>query len=163
MNAKQSYSEKLKDPRWQKKRLEILQRDNWTCRLCGETSYTLHVHHKVYMKDKEPWECLDEYLVTLCEGCHEREGQNMPDIIDSLVYAIKSVFLSDDVIDIMFGFTCLQDIKDTSELAGAISFFLKTDDVRQFVIDLYNEHRKKMRQEYLNRAAASESTETLPF
>jgi len=29
--AKLTYSEKLKDPRWQKKRLEILSRDNFTC------------------------------------------------------------------------------------------------------------------------------------
>ena len=25
-----SYSDKLKDPRWQRKRLEIFERDNWT-------------------------------------------------------------------------------------------------------------------------------------
>ena len=30
------YSEKLKDPRWQKKRLEILERDNFRCQYCGD-------------------------------------------------------------------------------------------------------------------------------
>ncbi len=29
-----TYAEQLKDPRWQKRRLEILQRDEWRC-LCG--------------------------------------------------------------------------------------------------------------------------------
>lgn len=40
-----SYSEKLLDPRWQKKRLEILARDNWTCQRCGAVNCELHVHH----------------------------------------------------------------------------------------------------------------------
>jgi hypothetical protein len=30
-NEKQKYSDKLKDPRWQKKRLQIMERDNWCC------------------------------------------------------------------------------------------------------------------------------------
>ncbi|MCP4345705.1 MAG: AAA family ATPase [Desulfobacterales bacterium] len=67
------YSEKLKDPRWQKKRLEIFQRDNWTCQEpdCGDTATTLVVHHKQYIPDVEPWEYEDEDLVTLCVNCHE--------------------------------------------------------------------------------------------
>jgi len=65
-----NYSEKLKDPRWQKKRLEILERDNFTCKLCGDTKTTLHVHHKKYFKDKDPWDINNKYLITLCEHCH---------------------------------------------------------------------------------------------
>lgn len=30
-----SYAEKFKDPRWQKKRLKIMERDNWKCCECG--------------------------------------------------------------------------------------------------------------------------------
>lgn len=67
------YSELLKDPRWQRKRLEILQRDNWTCRQCGSTEDTLHVHHHYYEKGKKPWEYDDRILITLCEGCHYLE------------------------------------------------------------------------------------------
>jgi transcription elongation factor Elf1 len=63
------YSQKLKDPRWQKKRLEILQRDNFTCRYCGNTKETLNVHHYVY--NGEPWEVSDGDAVTLCESCHK--------------------------------------------------------------------------------------------
>lgn len=63
-----NYSEKLKDPRWQKKRLEILQRDNFTCQYCGETTKTLHVHHIIY--SNEPWESEDWELNTVCEDCH---------------------------------------------------------------------------------------------
>ena len=65
------YSEKLKDPRWQKKRLEIFQRDEYTCQICGDTESTLAVHH--YKYSGEPWEIDNKYLKTLCEDCHESE------------------------------------------------------------------------------------------
>ena len=41
--------EKYKDPRWQKKRLKILERDKWACQLCDGKEKTLHIHHK-FMK-----------------------------------------------------------------------------------------------------------------
>jgi len=65
-----TYSEKLKDPRWQKKRLEILNRDNFTCRACTESEEMLIVHHISY-DNCEPWEYENIKLVTLCEDCHE--------------------------------------------------------------------------------------------
>ena len=34
-----NYSEQLKSPKWQKKRLEIMQRDKFTCQLCGDKVY----------------------------------------------------------------------------------------------------------------------------
>lgn len=63
-----TYSEKLRDPRWQKKRLEILNRDGFTCCLCGDKETELHIHHKKYHKD--PWQAKDEHLETLCKYCH---------------------------------------------------------------------------------------------
>lgn len=71
MKTKKTYSEQLKDPRWQKKRLEILQRDEFTCQSCGDTEATLHVHHLAYFNDKECWDIENEFLVTLCYDCHE--------------------------------------------------------------------------------------------
>ncbi len=68
-----SYAEKLKDPRWQKKRLQIMERDGWRCTECGDPNTTLHVHHLLYLPGREPWEYYDEFLITLCEDCHERE------------------------------------------------------------------------------------------
>lgn len=67
-----TYAEKLKDPRWQKRRLEILQRDEWGCQHCGDETSTLHVHHFWY--EGEPWDAPDEALLSLCERCHEAEG-----------------------------------------------------------------------------------------
>jgi hypothetical protein len=64
------YKEQLKHPKWQKKRLEILERDNFTCQLCKDTETTLHIHHKEYFKHKLAWEYEDEYLITMCSHCH---------------------------------------------------------------------------------------------
>jgi hypothetical protein len=73
-----TYSEKLKDPRWQKKRLEIMQRDQWKCRRCKDDTKPLNVHHLRYLAGQEPWEYADVLLVTLCEDCHAREHENTP-------------------------------------------------------------------------------------
>lgn len=70
-----AYLEKLKDPRWQKKRLEILQRDEWTCKICFDGESTLHVHHRYYTYGADPWDYPNEALVTLCHACHEGEGE----------------------------------------------------------------------------------------
>lgn len=67
-----TYSQKLKDPRWQKKRLEILNRDNFTCRYCGDAKTELHIHHLSY--NGEPWQQHNDKLVTLCKHCHKAVG-----------------------------------------------------------------------------------------
>lgn len=66
-----TYAERLKDPRWQKRRLEIMSRDGFACQSCFGDEETLHVHHIVYRKKAMPWEYPDEDLVTLCESCHK--------------------------------------------------------------------------------------------
>jgi hypothetical protein len=66
-----TYSERLKDPRWQRRRLEILQRADFSCEKCEAKDKTLHVHHKLYRKGAMPWEYADHELISLCEDCHE--------------------------------------------------------------------------------------------
>ena len=70
---KKSYAEKLKDPQWQKKRLEIFERDGFKCKMCEKEKPELHVHHKYYIFGKEPWDHPRSLLVTLCKDCHEKE------------------------------------------------------------------------------------------
>lgn len=72
-----TYYEKLRDPRWQKKRLEIMQRDGFACRMCGDKSKTLNVHHGYYARKTDPWEYPEETLWTLCEACHEDAQHNI--------------------------------------------------------------------------------------
>ncbi|HYC01636.1 MAG TPA: hypothetical protein VEC57_21070 [Candidatus Limnocylindrales bacterium] len=68
-----TYSEKLLDPRWQRKRLEILDRSGFSCESCEATDKTLHVHHKLYRKGAMPWEYSDHELEALCHECHEEK------------------------------------------------------------------------------------------
>ncbi len=73
--SKQSYSEKLRDPRWQKKRLEIMRRADFKCEDCGAADKTLNVHHSLYRSGVEPWEAWNSTLRCVCEDCHEgRQG-----------------------------------------------------------------------------------------
>lgn len=68
-----SYQEKLKDPRWKRRRIEILVRDKGRCVKCMSPHW-LQVHHKEYVSGLEPWEYPDELLETLCRRCHEIVG-----------------------------------------------------------------------------------------
>lgn len=70
-----TYYELLKHPKWQEKRLRILERDRFACTECFDTTSTLHVHHAYYEKGLAPWEYPDESLETLCESCHEMAGE----------------------------------------------------------------------------------------
>jgi hypothetical protein len=69
--VKKTYFEKLRDPRWQRRRLEIMERDSFTCRICGDAKSTLNVHHLRYEKNADPWDYPDQSLITTCELCHE--------------------------------------------------------------------------------------------
>ena len=85
-----TYSEKLKHPKWQRKRLEIMQRDGFKCKLCQDDETTLHVHHLSY--SKEPWDTDQHDLVTLCENCHtqvESVKKENPDFIYDELDLIK--------------------------------------------------------------------------
>lgn len=64
-----TYTSKLKNPLWQRKRLEVLQRDDFACTLCGDKMNELHIHHLKYTG--EPWEAPNEDMRTLCNACHK--------------------------------------------------------------------------------------------
>ena len=113
------YHEKLKDPRWQKKRLEILERDGWSCKFCGSSEKTLHIHHLFYFKGKDPWEIHNGFLITLCEDCHFAEKQDDEDmsisecIVDDISLLLESIWGS--------GY----DLPDIVDIARAISYAKK--------------------------------------
>ncbi len=64
-----SYSDQLRDPRWQRKRLEALSAAGWKCGNCDNDRRTLHVHHLQYRK-VPPWGYKAEELEVLCDLCH---------------------------------------------------------------------------------------------
>ena len=77
--AQQNYATKRLDPRWQKKRLEIMQRDEFKCTECGDEQSTLHVHHLYYVKNREAWDYPAFSLTTLCESCHSTAHPKLAD------------------------------------------------------------------------------------
>lgn len=108
MSDSKPYWEKLKDPRWQKKRLDILNRDEFACLDCGDTESTLHVHHCLYRRGLEPWEYEDRELRTLCESCHELRADIEHDV--KLEFArLLALMKKDDISAIMPGLLNMQD------------------------------------------------------
>ena len=70
---KTGYGKRLSDPRWQRRRLEVLERDSWRCTWCGEGREELQVHHGYYERGRvDPWEYDMTTLYSLCDNCHER-------------------------------------------------------------------------------------------
>jgi len=86
---KSDYSKKFKDPRWQKLRLKVFERDEWSCQMCGNIEETLAVHHCYYIQDKDPWDYPIHALRTLCEECHEIEYYNRRYAENSLLEALR--------------------------------------------------------------------------
>lgn len=78
-----NYSDLLKHPKWQKKRLEIMSRDGFKCKVCLDEDSTLNVHHNHYQDGKKPWEYEDNTLSTLCEKCHKAIHKFEDDFISS--------------------------------------------------------------------------------
>jgi len=134
-----TYKEKLLDPRWQKKRLEILQRDEFTCQSCGDDKSTLHIHHRRYLQGRDPWDVPDNLLVTLCESCHEKEKDEMEEYIPILIEQIKDKFLGDDVREIAYAFHKLK-ILGSSNITATLLFRILSDD--DFIQDIFNQYFK---------------------
>lgn len=67
---KTNYKKAFGHPLWQKKRLEIMQRDGFKCLFCGDSESQLNVHHCFYLSGRNPWDYSNESLFTLCRPCH---------------------------------------------------------------------------------------------
>lgn len=73
MSRATRYSELLKDGRWIVRRLQILERMEYTCEECGAQPgdpAELNVHHRSYRAGALPWEYEDTELMCLCRDCH---------------------------------------------------------------------------------------------
>jgi 5-methylcytosine-specific restriction endonuclease McrA len=93
-----NYQEQIKDPRWQKRRLEIFHRDNFTCQKCHSKKKELHVHHLIYQSGNMIWQYKDKELITLCSECHKYETDNLNEASKLLLYNIRtSGMLSDEI------------------------------------------------------------------
>lgn len=149
-HTQKTYGDKLKDPRWQKRRLEIFTRDEWTCQECFDTESTLHVHHLWYENDKELWEIESRGLLTLCELCHASETERRPVEEQRLLLVLKRAgFLSEELMQLAAGFHLMHDEGPgfgRQVTAGIIAWMLEDRDRMHALIRQYfswlAEHRK---------------------
>jgi hypothetical protein len=120
-----AYSDLLKHPKWQKKRLLILNRDEFTCQSCSSKETTLHVHHFQYEHNKKPWEYEDDNFITLCEKCHEKEEFLKKFTSGQMQYLNNLGFLYIDIYEI---------IHHISKKSDAISY----QEMRKYFKDIKN-------------------------
>jgi hypothetical protein len=82
--AKMTYTEQLKHPNWQRRRLEILELSDFSCTCCGDKEKMLHVHHRRYIKGRMAWEYGDNELTALCETCH-KDHHDARDLLERIL------------------------------------------------------------------------------
>lgn len=105
MGDKKSYYELLKHPKWQKMRLEVMERAKFECESCGSKDNTLHVHHSYYEKGKAPWEYEEDTLQCLCEDCH-KEIQGLVALLDERINRVKELnTICGDLLERLIGYT----------------------------------------------------------
>ena len=140
------YSEKLKSPKWQKKRLQILERDNWRCQGCGNKQDTLNVHHMWYTNGKEPWEYDDECYVTLCDECHSSEHNSRKLYEDSLIEELRQKqFMADDVQNILIAIHCMNERSNRDDVIRAFEKLLEDPSLVNLVLNVYVGRREILR------------------
>lgn len=128
---KKTYSNKLKHPKWQKKRLQVLQRDNFACVKCKDTETELHVNHLKYTG--EPYDAPLSDLETLCKYCHQIHHA-MPDYVILEVHRELDPF-----------YNLIYCIKYKLYRRGSYVFaHITNEDKIEFISDYHIVHRDNM-------------------
>lgn len=86
MASNSEFWELYKHPLWQRKRLEIMQRDGFKCKCCGTEGETLNVHHAYYVRGASPWEYPDVSFTTLCDECHKLKHDQKETILTLMAH-----------------------------------------------------------------------------
>ena len=137
---RKKYLEKFKDPRWQQLRLKVFERDKWACQKCLNEKSTLHVHHRYYLEDKEPWEYPMEALITLCEECHGEEVEMRPSYERRLLFALREKFLAEDISEIGIGFHMMLMLHLPEVIASVYQWALSDENIQRELIERYFKH-----------------------
>lgn len=134
---REEYQAKLRDPRWQKMRLEVLNRDEWRCKICGDATSTLHVHHRWYERGGEPWDVPLECLVTLCETCHEQETSARASDERDLLAELKKRYFGFELAQISKLLANMPHRNVTEVQLTAVTWALSHDNVVDEIIRAY--------------------------
>lgn len=97
-----SYYEQLKHPLWQKKKAEIMNRDEFKCTICNCDTKQLSVHHLCYFPDTLIWEYDNELMQTVCFEHHNQLTYDIPKIAGIIAFnCIKNKLDLNTIIDIL--------------------------------------------------------------
>lgn len=145
-----TYSEKLKDPRRQQKRLRILDRDEWACQICKSKEKTLHVHHRYYLPGLEPWEYKDDILVTLCFECHESEEQIKDYQLQFLHSVLSSGFFNCELIPLHVLFREASDSVGKKDFDWIITRLALSEAFRNDVLAALKLEKERQKEPYID-------------
>ncbi len=155
--ARSEYSQKLRDPRWQKQRLRILERDEFTCQHCFDSESTLNVHHKDYVYGKDPWDYPDEWLVTFCETCHQEETESRPAEEKALLKVLRvKGYSASDLNELLIAFDQGPDAYDP--MPSVLAWMISNRDAWHDYREAYFEHLKQKSEAYKQRQKAEADT-----
>lgn len=92
----EKYKALLNRVEWKIRRLQIFTRDAFKCQYCCDSKRKLHAHHILYLKNATPWNYPENYLITLCEQCHEKEhialdALELYDIVELLLSGMLAI------------------------------------------------------------------------
>ena len=135
-----TYAEKLKDPRWQKKRLEIFQRDKFRCMECFSDEKSLQVHHIAY-KGKEPWDTPNKLLITYCYECHQKEEDKLKALGEKFIKIMRSDSEDSRTIDYFISnMQSLMEKKLPLRAAWFLSLAIIDEKLLKYISDYINEN-----------------------
>jgi hypothetical protein len=135
-----TYAEKLKDPRWQKKRLEIFQRDQFRCMECFSDEKSLQVHHIAY-KGKEPWDTPDKLLITYCHECHQKEEDKLKALGEKFIKIMRNDSEDSRTIDYFISnMQSLMEKKLPLKAAWFLSLAIIDEKLLKYISDYINEN-----------------------
>jgi len=75
-----TYLAQLRHPKWQRKRLEVLQRDGWIVRAAQKGDYAVYADGSKAPIVTGAWEYSGDDLTSLCEDCHELTHAERPKV-----------------------------------------------------------------------------------
>jgi hypothetical protein len=140
---KESYSQKLLDPRWKIFRDSIVARDSKMCRKCQSEKH-LEVHHCYYDFDKEPWDYNPLSLITLCSDCHDYETKNLKIMQKMLLDSLgKKGLLAQGYDSLAFAFECANIWPEDRIAWQALSWAIRTPEIMNSIISFYQENGAK--------------------
>jgi hypothetical protein len=145
LNDYKTYSGKLKDPRWQKMRLKIMQRDRFCCKICLYNDKPLNVHHIAYDYSCEPWEVDENLLITLCEECHKNEEKDLKQLHYNLLSLFrKNGFLAHEIHKIVHVMKYLdKELLEMPFTFDIIEYIFKNRDIWNISSRSFFDHKHK--------------------